>query len=534
MEFVEITPTRGSYSPGETVTLEAVLSAQAPGPAHLRVEIRHLADAPETIEQALTLTAGEQTVLIEWVPPDRPAGYSVRAEAWCGDGAPACRATTAFDVLPHWTAFPRYGFLSDFGADRPDPEQTIRDLTRYHINGLQFYDWQYRHDQLLPPEETYVDPLGRRLSLDSIRALTAAAHRHGLAALPYLAVYAASAPFWRSHPAWALRDVSGAPIPFGEDFLGLMNPAADSPWVPHLLDSARQVLQAIPFDGLHIDQYGEPKQVWNERGEAVDLPRAFVDFIRRAREEHPDRTILFNAVGNWPIEALAEAPLDFLYIEVWPPDVGYGALARIVLDAVRLTGGKAVVIALYLPSDRPANVLLADAVILACGGMRIELGEGVRLLADPYFPKHQAIDDGLRADLRRFYDFAVRSGEWLKAYHLSGADLQAWSNAELDQEFISGVASVWSVRRTLPEGEVLSLINLTGLENPRWDQPHTAPRPCKNLKVRIPCSRPPAQVFWSCPEQADDPQPLAFEHRGETLHLEIPLIHYSGLVTIHD
>ncbi len=69
--------------------------------------------------------------------------------------------------------------------------------------------------------------------------------------------------------------------------------------------------------------------------------------------------------------------------------------------------------ALYLPADRPTNIRLADALIFSCGGSRIELGEGERLLADPYFPKHQPLTPELRTTLRRYYDFAVRYGEWL-------------------------------------------------------------------------------------------------------------------------
>ena len=44
----------------------------------------------------------------------------------------------------------RYGFLSDFSSgdgDRLDVEW-MRDL---HLNAVQFYDWMYRHDRLLPP-----------------------------------------------------------------------------------------------------------------------------------------------------------------------------------------------------------------------------------------------------------------------------------------------------------------------------------------------------------------------------------------------
>jgi dextranase len=144
-------------------------------------------------------------------------------------------AATAFDVLSSWTDFPRYGFLTDFSASRADPEPVLEKLTRFHINGLQFYDWQYRHDQLLAPSEEYIDLLGREMSLASLRKLVDAAHQHGMATMPYLAIYAASADFWRTHPDWALYDEAGNPIAFGENFLGLMDPSTGSSWSQHLL-----------------------------------------------------------------------------------------------------------------------------------------------------------------------------------------------------------------------------------------------------------------------------------------------------------
>jgi dextranase len=442
---------------------------------------------------------------------------------------------TAFDVLSNWTDFPRYGFLTVFSASRADPETVLKKLARFHINGLQFYDWQYRHDQLLAPGADYVDPLGRAMSLVSVRALVEAAHRHGMAAMPYLAIYAASADFWRAHPDWALYDEAGSPIPFGENFLGLMDPSSGSSWSEHLLAEGARALGEIPFDGLHIDQYGEPKQAWDVDHNPVDLPRAFVDFIQSASDRHPDKTILFNAVGNWPIEDLAESAADFMYIEIWPPDVEYQHVANIVLNAVRRSHGKAVVIALYLPASRPANNLLADAVILACGGTRIELGEDVRLLSDPYFPKHEEIPSELEAELRKLYDFAVRNGEWLRPYTLSDRAKETWAESELNPSFISTDDSVWTIARKCPESLVVQLVNLSGLDpHQRWDEEHTLSTPCENIAVRIEMHQRPSQIFWDAPENTTGLQPLTFEYNNGILTFQIPYIHLTGLVAIHE
>ena len=535
MRIVDFYPAQGSYCPGETVTFLVELETFLLQDLKLQIYIQHLTDQPILIEQTLQLESGERTVQIKWTPPGRSAGYSARLEILFANDTSDLQAITAFDVLSSWTDFPRYGFLTDFSAARTDPELVLKKLTRFHINGLQFYDWQYRHDQLLAPSEEYLDPLGREMSLSSIRKLVDAAHHHGMAAMPYLAIYAASADFWRAHPDWALFDESGNPIAFGENFLGLMDPSAEHPWSQHLLAEAARTLQGIPFDGLHIDQYGDPKQGWDSHHELVDLPRAFIDFIRSASDRHPDKTILFNAVGNWPIESLSESAVDFIYIEVWPPDIEYHHLAGIVLNAVRLSSGKAVVIALYLPANRPANNLLVDAVILACGGTRIELGEDVRLLSDPYFPKYEEISSDLYTKLRKFSDFAVRNGEWIRPYTNSAREKELWSEGELNPQSISADASVWTVVRKLPKSFVVQLVNFSDLDShQRWDEAHAAPLPCQNLSMKIEMSQRPAQVLWDCPERSNGARELSFEYTDGILGFQIPQINLIGLVVIHE
>lgn len=535
MRIFDFYPSQGSFAPGETVTFLTDLETSVPQDLTLRIFIQHLVDQPTVIEQTFQLAAGAQTIRMSWIPPARSAGYSARLETLPAKDSPALCATTAFDILSCWTDFPRYGFLTDFSALRADPETVLKKLTCFHINGLQFYDWQYRHDQLLAPSEGYIDPLGREMSLASVRKLVDTAHQHGMAAMPYLAIYAASADFWRAHPDWALYDEAGNPIAFGEDFLGLMDPSVGSSWSQYLLAECAWALQGIPFDGLHIDQYGDPKRAWNSHHKPVDLPRAFVDFIQAASDQYPDQTILFNAVGNWPIELLAESAVGFLYIEVWPPDEEYRHLAEIVLNAVHLSHGKAVVIALYLPASRPANNLLADAIILACGGTRIELGEDARLLSDPYFPKHEEISPHLYLELRQLSDFIVRNGEWLRPYTLSVTEREIWSQGELNPKFISTGDAIWTLTRSYPKSFVIQLVNFSGLDShQRWDEAHAAPTPCQNISIKIQMPQRPAQIFWDCPEQTTGPQALSFEYSNGVLTIHIPHINFIGLVSTHE
>lgn len=104
-----------------------------------------------------TVTNGKAT----WAyttPSENNQGYLVTATG--GDGT---HAETAIDASTSWTRFPRMGFLSHFKPAAPEgtdghttyeaflfqkPQDYIDKLSRdYHINALQYYDWQYRHEQ---------------------------------------------------------------------------------------------------------------------------------------------------------------------------------------------------------------------------------------------------------------------------------------------------------------------------------------------------------------------------------------------------
>jgi dextranase len=534
MRILDFYPSRGSFTPGETIQLWIELEAVPTDDTQFRLEFFHLEQPPIVKSFTSGRNAESKNIQFEWLAPITPAGYAVRVELLSKDGEVVSQATTAFDVLDSWTDHPRYGFLSEFNVDRADPDATMQELRRYHINGLQFYDWQFRHDQLVAPMDDYIDPLGRSMSLATIRKLVDSAHQYGMAAMPYLAVYAASAEFWQRHLDWALFDENGKPIPFGENFLGLMNPSPGSPWSSHILQEASRALRVLPFDGLHIDQYGHPRQVWDSQHRVVDLPTAFVEFIRTAREQNRAKAVLFNAVGNWPIEALATAPLDFLYIEIWPPEVEYRHLARIVLDAVDASQGKPVVIALYLPADQMANILVADAVILACGGSRIELGEGRRMLSDPYFPKHQPMDKALEEELHRLYSYTVQYGEWLRGYSLPAQARRTWSQGKLNSKQVVLNDTTWSVIRHRPDGLCITLVNLNGIENQCWNTAHPIPIPITELPVVVEYAHKPKQISWACPEQLHEPQALDFEYDQGKIHFTIKHLRYTGVIYIHD
>jgi dextranase len=504
-------PSRGMYKPGELVRCILECEAKQACKVTFTLTLFHGPKAIKTHNETRSLDAGHNLVDFSWLPPmDAPAGYGIVLTCEDGLGIPS-RLQTAFDVLPGWTVFPRYGYLTDFSASRPDEKATMQTLAKFHINGLQFYDWQYRHDQLVAPTADYLDPLDRPLSLAAIKRLIKAAHNHGMAAMPYLAVYAASADFWRAHPDWMLYDDENKPIPFGEDFLGIMNPASGGPWQMHLLDQCDLVLEVLPFDGLHIDQYGDPKSGFDSAHQPVDIAHAFGDFIQAAAIRHRAKPVLFNAVGNWPIETLAVAPVAFNYIEIWPPDIHYTDLAYIVRNARKLSGEKPVVIALYMPAEREVNHLLADAMIISAGGTRILIGENARLLTDPYFPKHEAISDALMSKLRACADFSLRYEEWI-------GPLTPESTA-LELNLPGGVEAFY---RKVKAGASLSLVNLKNADMLCWNEEHVWPEDLGLLALEIPLDFIPTRAWLLDPYSSAEPKPLVCDQKGDKFVVVVP------------
>jgi dextranase len=522
MKIVDLFPTKGFFQPGEPVSLALEVAAGGAAKALVEVSFIHLADRVGQVDQAIRLTGGLQRIEITWSPPwDAPQGYGVEAKLLGAKGELLDRRSTALDVLHSWTDFPRYGFLTDFAPGPADPERKLEQLARFHINGLQFYDWQYRHHQLLSPSAEFVDPLGRILSLETVLSLLAEARAHGMAALAYLAVYAAGLDFRQEHLDWALYDHEGNALSFA-GFLGLMDPTAGRAWSRHLHAECNRVLAALPFDGLHVDQYGEPKVAFDGHGRAVDLPGSFSNFIHEVKRSHPQASVLFNAVGNWPIEALAAAPVDAVYIEMWPPATRYADVQQAVCQARALSGGKPVIIALYIPSENHANILLADALILSAGGTRIEVGEGDRLLVDPYFPKHQAIPQPLRLALRRYADFAVRYGEMLGP-----------AAGEATEIRVAAGPNIWTCCRRSPGWVSLNLINTTGLADPGWNQVHGLPETLTGLEIKIIAARDVRQIWLASPDRQDiGLHPADWRQDGDSIRMALSRLDVWSMIAL--
>ncbi len=530
---IVVVPTKAFFVPGEPATFNVMSS----GGANMEVVITHLAEVVDTF--SMPLANGRAN--LSWFPPTlSPRGYGLTVNLLANDGTVLAVGSTAFDVLDNWLQAPRYGFLSQFEAGRSNINETMDWITQHHVNGLQFYDWQYRHESLLPTEGNYSDLLGRQMSLDTVRQLIEAAHTRQIAAMPYTAIYGASVAFYQEHPEWALFERSEHPYVFGDNFLMIMDPSPDSPWTDHLMAEFERVLDGLPFDGIHLDQYGAPKTGYNFSGERVDLAEAIPGFINRTAEivqakRGDSGAVIFNAVGNWPVDTVASADQDAVYIEVWPPYRDFLDLHRIIASAENLSGGKPVIIAAYIHPANSANVRLSNAVIFASGGSHLELGEPQAMLADPYFPKYGQMDEALQLIMQNYYDFFVRYEEVLSLNTTNAPQrAEALTIEGIDTSKMRAKDQVATITRQGENFETFSLINFIGVDTSKWDTPlDQGPDSLVDLAVQIVTERPIAAVWWASPDgDTLDAQPISFTTEADAIFFTLPRLDYWTIIVV--
>ena len=521
--------------------------------------------------QTFRLTPGAKTTLVfRWRPPTEDyQGYAVEAGARDLSGRPLATASTAVDVSSSWTRFPRYGFLSGYPPQTAAASRDIvRRLVRYHLNGLQFYDWQFQHQRPLAgtvsaPAPLWTDLAGRPTSRRTILDLIAAAHGSGMAAMNYNLLYGAWAGYDRDgvDPRWGLWRKDGTqdrlPMPAGwaTPALYLFNPGSPE-WRRFLFHQEAEVFAAYPFDGWQVDQVGDRGDEYDGAGRPVTVWKTFRPFLNAAKSAL-HKTVVFNNVGAYGLyDTAAFSTEDAVYVECWEwaGQKTYGDLKAVIEQASAWSVGKAVVLAAY--NDRayadqfssarpgcfnPPGVRLADAVIFAAGGSHIEIGDDGRLLDSEYFPNRNLTPDPpLMRALRRDYDF-------LTAYEnvLCGGLHPAHAAVTLGGVPARADAApntVWTFAKAGGGFHVLHLINLMGEKDMAWRDDHAdhpAPTPQANLAVRYYGDLGTiGEVRWASPDRAGvASSPLVFtqgaDARGNYVRFTVPRLEFWDMILIH-
>lgn len=532
----DVYPDRAQYRPGEKGNIVLELSGSQAGSYTIFVEFSEFHHIVWMEKISLQLEEGqEKTVLIPFESPHSTwACFGVdikilKDQTIVGEGS------TAFDVADHWKRAPRYGFISDFKKDEEGNLSDVDCINKYHINIVQFYDWMYRHDDLIPPQDQFIDPMGRELSYAVVKEKQRACHEKGMATMAYGAVYASLPDYHETHQEMGLYKNNGEPHHLGNIFY-IMDISPDSPWSDKIISEFRRVIEE-GFDGIHMDQYGFPKKAWRMVGgkkELVDLAKCFPELINRTKAElkkvNPEIGLIFNNVSNYPVETTATADQEAVYIEVWPPVVKLKELKGLIDRARELSSGKPVILSAYLPSFKPGEnrdavsaengALLTMATIFASSGYHLLLGEDNKVLTEAYYPGYSAMRETFIREVRNYYDFIVRYGKLL--YDPALMDLSmtytGGINTEIsfkgDAEFAPNgdPGKVWTIVKELPDYQIIHLINLVGVENDDWEWgKKERPKQQKNIECIALFEKEVKGIYFASPDHPSSIRPVRLD-----------------------
>ncbi|MDO9258122.1 MAG: glycoside hydrolase family 66 protein [Bacteroidales bacterium] len=477
---VSISSDKAVYNSGDEVTFTIENTAL---PATAKVRYKHL----NTILSEVAITGATW----KWTTPATDfAGYI--AEVYSSEnGTETIYSAIGIDVSSSWQKFPRYGFLSKFSPLSDDEINTvISNLNRYHINGLQFYDWHNKHHKPLPlsgtvPAATWKNIINSDIYFSTVQKYIGSAHNRNMKAMFYNLVYGA----WENADAdsvqkeWYIfkdnthtnKDFHPLSSPFLSNIY-LLDPS-NTAWQTYIENQNKIVYQFLDFDGFHMDQLGDRGSRFTYDGTFLNLSQTFKPFINAIKADEPQKDIVMNAVSQYGQQGIAEAASDFLYTEVWSPFDSYNDLANLIKqNNTYSNNSKNTVLAAYMNYDMANNkgyfntpsVLMTNAVIFAFGGSHLELGE--HMLGKEYFPNNNlTMKDDLKIALTSYYDFLaayqnlLRDGGTFNDVSLSSIDnkisIAKWPASQ-------GYVACFGKR--VGSSQVIHLINFKDSKTTNW------------------------------------------------------------------
>jgi dextranase len=404
---------------------------------------------------------------------------------------------TAFDVLEKTSDSPRYGFISDF-KDK-NYHDGILQMNKYHLNLIQYYDWMYRHHELVPRDDFFVDPMNRTVEKAIITGKIDETHKFGMKAIAYGAIYGAEKEYYEEHSDEIMKDNLGRDIIF-IDIIGMMDISQNTKWRKHIIKEFRRTITEMNFDGIHLDQYGFPKYAKSTVNPLIDLSKEIPTFINETIDEVKDIdkevTIDFNYVNNWPIDTIKDSNQPYSYIEVWDPHDSYNELAIIINDAKNLSDNRPVVIAAYIHAyqnnipmiQKEMSALLTMACVYSMGAYPLLFGEEMGILSDPYYVNYSKYTESFESKVRDYQDFIVKYKELIFA-----------SKRDISRTFINGIneeVQVFDYKTSsnfeansigckvfeADEFKLLNLVNLLNQENDKWNIGKTKTNELTNIR----------------------------------------------------
>ena len=369
---------KSTHEPGKQATITAEASTE--GTVHFSVS--HL--GTEIDSGDATVDNGKAT----WTyttPSEDGQGYLVTATG--GDGT---HAETAIDASTSWTRFPRMGYLSHFKPTAPEgtdghttyeaflfqkPQDYIDKLSRdYHINALQYYDWQYRHEQPVATGDLADKwPLWYRDTYASKKTITdyiQDAKNANMGSLAYSMAYAANDNYDTNtiKDEWRLREDNGSywvrdlgeqwwvPTPKGVDkpkshqFMMNVN---NEDWRTYITGQYKTQKTEFKFDGTHIDTLGQTSKK-DASGNPVDLTDGLAALVDDTYKNVGGQ-VGINLPDGAGSEKINKASAAYMYTELWDHNETNAQVASYLQSARNNAGNKPQIVAAYANKYDPTR-----------------------------------------------------------------------------------------------------------------------------------------------------------------------------------
>ena len=483
---------KACYRPGETITFTA--NGNMPN----GVTVRYL-KAGNVVETE-TVRGSTWT----WTAPLSDfTGYLAEVITTEGN-VESILGTVGIDVSSDWTRFPRYGFVATFDDSKTDAviKEEMAFLNRCHINGIQFYDWHYKHHWPLGGTrggllDNYTDIANRNIVTSVVRRYIDVQHQLGMKAMFYNLCYGALNDYaadgvsgeWLMYKQPGHGDIDQLVLSSAwKSNILLANPA-NTAWQQYLAERNDDVYASFDFDGYHIDQVGDRGTVYDYNGNRLNLPKGFGSFITAMKAAHPQKRLVMNAVASYGASQIAQTgSVDFLYNELWDSESRFEDLLTVRQANSAYSNNKLqTVFAAYMNYNKSSQkgtfntpgVLLADATMFAIGGAHLELGDG-HMLCHEYFPNSNLqMSEELRQGIVRYYDFLVAYENLLRgggeevvcdiASGNKGVSINAWPPQQ---------GKVTAYCRKAATGQIIHLLNYRQANSLSWrDMDGTMPAP---------------------------------------------------------
>lgn len=437
----------------------------------------------------------------------------------------------AINVSSDIKNLPIMGFISNFSNDDPRERKQVLDyLTRLHVNYLMYYDWADIHSVPLPTiggatsgdttfvAETWSDIGKRLIKKNVIVQYCEEALKRNMRNMAYMAINGSDTNqpvHGLSKDMWLYNDDKGD---INNVYVTL---SKDAGWAKYSLYNANwlnknwqnyiygQMLIALtnmPFNGWHMDMFGNPGNKYQEDGTLLTsetLASGFHYFIDRMKDiGYP---LGLNSVSEYGLKDINVDPnLDYNYTEVWAKNCNnidrstYRGLQDVIQEETTSTDvngtHRGTLIAGYMDYEyskdnkgkqfNDIGVILTDLEIMALGAFHIEMGE--HMISNEYFPNNNlTMSDSLKQMLIKMYDFGVGFKKILaKGYQYS--DLATIDGGNIDN---MQNGKVNGITRQNDAGDFgLSIINMAGCKVDQWNDAHATqnqPTPQQNVKVHI-------------------------------------------------